>query len=60
MFFSILTPEVTIVWALKQWRGAIVIRNAVTGALKEAFPDSRKIDDSSKQLFSESLITFQR
>lgn len=39
MFFSILAPEFMILWAFKQWRGAVMIREAVNGALLEASTD---------------------
>ena len=32
MFFSILAPEVMVVWAFKQWRGAVMIRSVVNEA----------------------------
>lgn len=36
MFFSILAPEFMVMWAFKQWRGAVMIREAVNAA----FPGS--------------------
>lgn len=39
MFFSILAPEFMIMWAFKQWRGAVMIREAVNDAIMEASPD---------------------
>ena len=32
MFFSILAPEVMVMWAFKQWRGAILIREEMNEA----------------------------
>ena len=32
MFFSILAPEIMVMWAFKQWRGAVMIREAVNEA----------------------------
>ena len=32
MFLSLLAPEVMIVWAFKQWRGAVMIRELVNNA----------------------------
>lgn len=39
MLFSILAPEFMILWAFKQWRGAVMIRNAVNEASRHAIPD---------------------
>lgn len=36
MFFAILSPEFVVMWAFKQWRGAVMIKEAVNAA----FPDS--------------------
>lgn len=33
MFFSILAPEFVIMWAFNQWRGAVMIREAVNTAI---------------------------
>lgn len=44
MFFSILAPEFMIMWAFKQWRCAVKIREAVNEAIKEASPDPRTHD----------------
>lgn len=41
MFFSILAPEFMIVWAFKQWRGAVTIKEAVNEAIRRASPDPR-------------------
>lgn len=41
MFFSILAPEFMIMWAFKQWRGAVLIREAVNKAIIEASSDKR-------------------
>lgn len=38
MFFSLLAPEVMIMWAFKQWRGAILIRDAINTARPEGYP----------------------
>ena len=32
MFFSILAPEIMVMWAFKQWRGAVMIRESVNQA----------------------------
>lgn len=42
MIFSILTPEFMIMWALKQWIGAVMIRDAVNEASRKAFPNPRE------------------
>lgn len=39
MCFSIFAPEFMIMWAFKQWRGAVVIREAVNKAIRDASPD---------------------
>lgn len=39
MSFSILAPEFMILWAFKQWRGAVMIRDTVNGALPEVSTD---------------------
>ena len=38
MFFAILAPEIMVMWAFKQWRGAVMIREAVN----QAKPGPRK------------------
>lgn len=40
MFFSILAPEFMIMWAFKQWRGAVMIKEAVNKSLMESTPSS--------------------
>lgn len=42
MIFSILAPEFMIMWALKQWIGAVMIRDVVNEASRQAFPDPRE------------------
>lgn len=39
MFFSILAPELMVMWAFKQWRGARMIRETVNKAIIQASPD---------------------
>lgn len=39
MFFSILAPEIMVMWAFKQWRGARMIREVVNKAIIQASPD---------------------
>lgn len=41
MFFSILAPELMIMWAFKQWRGAVMIKETVNDAIKKASPNPR-------------------
>lgn len=41
MFFSILAPELMIMWAFKQWRGAVMIKETVNDAIKKACPNPR-------------------
>lgn len=36
MFFSVFAPEFMVMWAFKQWRGAVMIRETIN----EAFPES--------------------
>lgn len=36
MFFSILAPEFMIMWAFKQWKGAVMIREAINTARPES------------------------
>ena len=36
MFFSILAPEVMVMWAFKQWRGAVMIKEIVNKAKPES------------------------
>lgn len=44
MLFSMLAPEFMVMWAFKQWRGAVMIREAVNKALKDASPNTRTHD----------------
>lgn len=39
MFFAIVAPEFMVLWAFKQWRGAVMIREVVNDAIREASPD---------------------
>lgn len=36
MFFAVFAPEFMVMWAFKQWRGAVMIRETIN----EAFPES--------------------
>lgn len=38
MFFSILAPEFMIMWAFKQWRGAVLIRETVNKSISGMWP----------------------
>lgn len=39
MFFSILAPEFMVMWAFKQWRGAVMVKEAVNEAIMNSSSD---------------------
>lgn len=57
MFFSILAPEFVIMWAFKQWRGAILIRQTVNEAIIKASTDRGMLPCClEKPLFIQRLV----
>lgn len=47
MCFSIFAPEFMIMWAFKQWRGAVMIKEAVNEVIRDASPDKGAYQFSS-------------